>query len=111
MKCFTILCALAAAMLLSGCVSDPWMKDVSVRLPATSFDNQDEQIRIGYLARYLADADARARLESRVLETEYVRQWDAVDHSTFTSMSADLAVGQFGSAAGDALGASVLAAC
>jgi len=47
MKCFTILCALAAAMLLSGCVSDPWMKDVSVRLPATSFDNQDEQIRIG----------------------------------------------------------------
>ncbi len=49
MKCFTILCALAAAMLLSGCVSDPWMKDVSVRLPATSFDNQDEQIRIGYL--------------------------------------------------------------
>lgn len=108
MKCFTIICALAAAMLLSGCVSDPWMKDVSVRLPTTSFDNQDEQIRIGYLARYLADADARARLESRVLETEYVRQWDAVDHSTFTSMSADLAVGQFGSAAGDALGASVL---
>ena len=102
---------LVIALILSGCVfSDPYMKDVMTRTStASSLKDADEQIRIGYMARYLAKTNTRAQLESRVLKTSYVRQWDAIDSSTTASMATDLIVGQVGSNLGGAVGGAFLA--
>jgi hypothetical protein len=95
--------------LLSGCATPPWLKDVWDR---PHYDNaeltQDESVRLGYLARYLSESDTRAKLESQILQTEYVHQWDANDYSTTTSMAADAFEGQVVSDLGAGLGAAVL---
>jgi len=41
---------------------------------------------LGYLSRYLADSDTRARLESWVLQTQYVRQWNAHENAKNASI-------------------------
>lgn len=95
--------------LLSGCATPPWLKDVWDRPHYEKVElTQDEHIRLGYLARYLADSDTRAKLESQVLQTEYVRQWNASDYSTTTSMATDAIKGQIASDLGAELGMAVL---
>jgi hypothetical protein len=95
--------------LLAGCATPPWLKDVwnQPDYEDAGF-TRDEQVRLGYLARYLADTNTRVKLESEVLQTEYVRQWTAVDYSTMTSMGTDLVEGQIASDLGAELGAAVL---
>lgn len=105
----TLLFALFLMTLLGGCATPPWLKD-SWNHPdyEDAGFSPDEQIRLGYLARYLADTNTRAKLESGVLQTEYVRQWTASDYSTTTSMAVDLVEGQVASDLGAGLGAAVL---
>lgn len=94
----TLLFTLFLMTLLGGCATPPWLKD-SWNYPdyEDAGFSPDEQIRLGYLARYLADTNTRAKLESEVLQTEYVRQWTASDYSTTTSMAVDLVEGQVAS--------------
>ncbi|MFC4258126.1 hypothetical protein ACFOZ5_03665 [Marinobacter lacisalsi] len=95
--------------LLSGCATPPWLKDVWDRPHYEEVElTQDEHVRLGYLARYLAESDTRAKLESQILQTDYVRQWDAGDYSTATSMATDAVQGQIASDLGAELGAVVL---
>tara|TARA_R110001599_G_scaffold349411_1_gene577757 strand:- start:5171 stop:6223 length:1053 start_codon:yes stop_codon:yes gene_type:complete len=106
---FKILTPVLLIVLLSGCATPPWLKDVwntpdYERAKLT----QDEHIRLGYLARYLSDSDTRVKLESKVLNTEYVRQWGAHDYSTNTSMATDVFKGKVSSDLGVGLGAAVL---
>lgn len=106
---FKILAPVFLSVLLYGCATPPWLKDVwktpdHERVELT----QDEYLRLGYLARYLADSDTRAKLESKVLNTEYVRQWGAHDYSTNTSMASDVFIGKVSSDLGAGLGAAIL---
>src|SRR5690606_20073897 len=88
MKHLVTVPALALSLLLSGCSSDPWSRDTMARVPSESLRaNKDEQIRMGYLARYLAEPNTRARLEGMVLETKYVTQWTASEYATATSLA------------------------
>lgn len=111
MKHLVTVPALALSLLLSGCSSDPWSRDTMARVPSESLRaNKDEQIRMGYLARYLAEPNTRARLEGMVLETKYVTQWTASEYATATSLASDFAVGEVGSSLGSVLGSTVFVA-
>jgi len=105
----TIPFSLIFVLLLNGCATPPWLKDAWATPEYYEADlSDDEQIRLGYLARYLADSDTRAKLESEILQTEYVQQWDAYDYATTTSMATDVIEGQIASDLGAGLGAAVM---
>ncbi|MGM0766458.1 MAG: hypothetical protein ACQEV6_00375 [Pseudomonadota bacterium] len=95
--------------LFSGCATSPWLKD-AWDTPQYEDANltQDEQVRLGYLARYLSESDTRAKLESQILKTEYVHQWGVSDYSTTASMAGDAFKGQVASDLGAEFGAAVL---
>ncbi|MAP31355.1 MAG: hypothetical protein CMG81_02210 [Marinobacter sp.] len=106
---FITALSLIFVLLLSGCATPPWLKDAWATPEYQEADlTHDEQIRLGYLARYLADSDTRAKLESEILKTDYVRQWDTYDYATTTSMATDVIEGQIASDLGAGLGAAVM---
>lgn len=97
--------------LISGCSFSPYIKD-SVDNPEVKEAEltEDEYLRIGYLARYLAETDVRQKLSAKISETEYVREWDYVDYSIASSMTTDLVVGQIASDLGAEIGTAVFVA-
>jgi len=108
---FRLILATLAFALISGCSMSPYIKD-SVDNPEVKEAEltEDEYVRIGYLARYLAETEVRNELTAKIRQTEYVREWDYIDHSTHASMATDLVVGELGSDLGAGIGAAIFVA-
>lgn len=100
---FLIICI----VFLSGCASDPYFNDFVNNPERVELNSQDQSMRISYLSRYLLESDDRAKLESEISNSEYVKSWGAGEYSTLTSMATDIHLGQIGSSSGKALGNSV----
>jgi len=97
-------------LFIAGCSSSPFLKDVTNNPDRVDLADKDQALQISYLARFLMEADDRAKLEVELSNSELVERWGASKYSTLTSMGADVHARQLGSASGKALGNSVFVA-
>jgi len=99
--------------LLASCAEmtkDPWLKDVLTHPERAELTDKDTQLRLSYLSRSLMESDDRAKLNSEIQNTQYVKSWNAGQTATAAQMTTDLVVGNFNSAQGATVGAALFSA-
>ena len=98
---------------LAGCASmtsDPYLKDILTYPERIEFENEDEQKRVSYIARYLMEEDDRQKLEAEFSQTTYNKGLDETDLAVGSMMITDASVGVLGSSSGHTVGVAVFAA-
>lgn len=83
------LITVASFTLLFGCASSPQMRDNRAfdRVPLT---DDEEIVRVSYLARYMIEEDERAELIQKVRQSESYKGWKRSDGVTSLMAASDL---------------------
>lgn len=79
----------ASLSLLFGCANSPQMRDNSAfeRVPLT---DDEEIVRVSYLARYMIEEDERAELVQKLRQSESYKSWQRSDSVTGLMAASDL---------------------
>jgi hypothetical protein len=99
---------LVTLVCLSGCASNPAYEAATSDKEIIDVDDRVQNAKIAWIGKNLLEPSARNNAVEILSDEKLPAEWTASDYSTFTSLSADLAVGQLSSSAGGALGAAAL---